>query len=38
MRRSLVLKNYRDTLTIQDDVYKTAKTQSKGAVGVSPIK
>ena len=29
MRRFLVLKNYRDTLTIQDDVYKTAKTQSK---------
>ena len=37
MRGFLVLKNYRSTLTIQDSVYKTAKTQSKLAVGVSPI-
>ena len=37
MTRFLVLKNYRNTLTIQDAVYKTAKTQSKRAVGVSPI-
>ena len=37
MRRFLVLKNYRNTLAIQDAVYKTAKTQSKRAVGVSPI-
>ena len=37
MRRFLVLKNYRNTLAIQDAVYKTAKTQSKRTVGVSPI-